>query len=377
MRLGVGLLGAGWMGEALLARFVERDDVEVRGLCQRNSDTARATLKAHGLDDSLWTADAQQILDDPSIGAVVVCTPNALHGAQAIAALEAGKHVFCEKPAATRFDEWFRQIELATARPDQVTFVDYILAFDAMERRLRAMVDSGSFGTIKQIQVNYRHPVNIAGDKAWKLRADVIGDAVGMGIIHALWAMLHAMESQARPVAVFAHSAPARSRPFEVDPIWTIQVRFDNGATGICLGDIDSGVGYDAYHHLSGTDGAFVFDSLAERERQIRYRSHEVGDGTHWVWPLDAARCASEGVGERAWDAGTDTPSSGDVWKHQTAAAVAHFVECIHDQRPSPLSFEATRSVAEVGWAALWSAATGREIELPLDVESARAFFAG
>lgn len=372
--IGVGMVGAGWMGQALLARLAECEGVEVRGLCQRDQAAAATALDACGLSPALWTHDYGALLADPGIDAVFVCTPNALHGPQSIAALEAGKHLFCEKPAATRFEHHLRQIELDAQHPGLTTFVDYILWFDPMELELRRLVATGALGTIKQIQVNYRHPVNIEGTKAWKLRADTIGDAIGMGIIHALWAMLHAMEPQAQPVTVFATSSPARSRPFEVDPIWTIQVGFDNGATGICLGDIDGGVGYDAYHALSGTEGAFVFDSLVESAQKVRYRSASL-TGDRQVWPLDAARCQREGLGELAWDPATATPDSGDVWRHQTAEAVAHFVACVQRGVKSPLGLLASRTVAELGWAALMSAAVRAPVSLPLDLEHARSHF--
>lgn len=374
MTLGVGVVGAGWMGGILLKRLAERSDVEVRGLCQRSREKAVAVLGPLGLDERLWTDDYARLLADPAIDAVFLCGPNAHHGPQAIAALESGKHVFCEKPCATRFSEFRRQLELAERHPELITFVDYILHFDEMEQRLRQLVADGAFGTLTQVQVNYRHPVNIAGDKAWKLRGDLMGDAIGMGIVHALWAMLNAKAPQARPSGVFASSRAGLVREFDDDPIWNIHVEFGDGATGTCLGNIESGVGYDAYHGLFGTEGAFVFDSLADRPLKVRYRSaHLSGDA--WVYPLDVERCRRDGFAELAWPTDSSTPDSGDVVNHQTAACVAHFVECVKAGAPSPLSFVASRTVAELGWAARIAAAERRLVPLPLDMDAAEAFF--
>ena len=373
-RIGVGFVGAGWMGGVQLKRLGERDDVEVLALVEPNAERGRAALAAAGLPTDRLVADYAAIIANPAIDAVWLVSPNSFHGAQAIAALEAGKHVFCEKPAATRFGEFRREMDLARARPDLITFVDYILHFDTFEQRLRRLVEEGAFGQLTQVQVNYRHPVNIVGDKTWKLGHTVGGDAVGMGIIHSLYVIVSIMQPQARPVGVFATSTPARVRPFEDDPIWNILVRFDNGATGFCFGNIDSANGYDAYHSVYGSKGALIFDSLADRPQKVRMWS-EGQAGGKWFYPLDPDRCRRDGAADLAWPADTTTPDSGDVVHHQTAECVGHFIECVKAGRPSPLGFIESAPVAEVAWAALQSAASGKEVKLPLDYDAAEKFF--
>lgn len=371
-KIHVGLVGGGWMGSTLLARLAEREDVVVAGLCGRNEGRARDTLVGLGLSPELYRADYDALLATADLDAVVLAAPNHLHGPQAIAALQAGKHVFCEKPAANRYDEFLQQIALEQNHPELITFVDYLLYFDTFQERLRRMVAEDELGQISQIQVNYRHPVNIAGDKAWKLSRDIMGDAIGMGVIHALSAMVYIMASQAQPIRVYATSRPAQVRPFEPDPIWNIQIEFDNGASGFCFGNIDNSNGYDAYHNLQGSEGALVFDSGLDRPQKVRYWSEKTTGGK-WVYPLDTARCASEGV--EPWPADTTTPDSGDVVEHQTGNCVGHFIEHIHAGTPSPLSFVNSKPIADIGWAAQMSAAQGCPIDLPLDEEVARAFF--
>ena len=73
------------------------------------------------------------------------------------------------------------------------------------------------------------------------------------------------------------------------------------------------------------TEGAFVFDSLLEREQKVRYWSAEATGG-RWIRPLDPARCETEGDASLAWPSDLSTPDSGDVIHHQTAEAVAHFL---------------------------------------------------
>jgi predicted dehydrogenase len=367
--IGIGFVGAGWMGSTLLKRLVERDDVHIVALCGRTRDKAEAVLKDLGLSTNLFTDDYEAMLQNPEVQAVFICSPNGSHGKQSIKALEAGKHVFCEKPCATKYSDYLKQIELERANPHLITFVDYLLNFDTMETQLKQRVADGEFGQVTQIQVNYRHPVNIDGDKRWKLSKDEMGDAIGMGIIHSLSVMVNLMASQAKPVSVFARGQQAIVRPFEPDAIWSIMVGFDNAATGVCLGNIDTANGYDAYHNIQGSEGAFIFDSQLDRPQKIRMWSDHTTEGK-WIYPLDPERCATEGAS--AWPEDTTTPDSGDVMNHQTQHCVAHFIECIKTGTPSPLSFAHSAAIAEIGWAALISAQTDRPVKLPLNEEHAR-----
>lgn len=373
-KINIGFVGAGWMGSCQLQRITERTDAEVVSLFEKNTERGKEVLTRFGLSEDLLVHEYETLVKNPDIDAIWIVSPNSFHGPQSIAALEAGKHVFCEKPASTTFDDHCRQIELSEKHPHLITFVDYILYFDAMEQRLRTMVEEGQFGEITQIQVNYRHPVNIAGDKVWKLDQSIMGDAIGMGINHAISVMVFAMASQATPIAVYATSQNPRVRGFEADPLYNILIKFDNGATGFCFGNIDSGNGYDAHHNLFGTKGSFVFDSQTDREHKVRYWSEQATGGA-WVWPLDRARCKAEGVEALAWPEDTTTPDSGDVVEHQTSECVGHFIECIKKDAQSPLSFVNTQLIAEIGWAAQISAATGKEIALPLNQQKAKEFF--
>ncbi len=357
------------MGSVQLKRLTERDDVEVVALFEVNKERGTEVLKNVGLSPSLLVSDYYDIINNKDIDAIWLVSPNSFHAPQAIAAMKACKHVFSEKPAATTFSDFCKEIELERANPKLITFVDYILYFDSMEHHLRDMVSKGEFGDITQIQINYRHPVNITGDKVWKLNKNIMGDAIGMGINHAISVMIFAMAPQAKPVSVYASSTPAKVRGFEVDPIWAITIHFDNGATGFCFGNIDNGNGYDAFHNFYGTEGAFIFDSQIDRPYKVRYWSNKTTNGK-WIRPLDKSNS-----GELAWPDDTTTPDSGNVVEHQTGAAVGHFIDCVKNKTKSPLSFVNSQIIAEIGWAAQMSAKLKQPVSLPLDWTEAKKFF--
>jgi len=360
-QIGIGFVGAGWMGSTLMQRIAERGDCRIAALHQRSAENAMRALDELGLDPQLYTPDFNSMIADPAVEAVFLCSPNSSHGPQSIAALEAGKHVFCEKPCATTHADFCRQLQLARGNPQLITYVNYLMNFDSMEQRVLNMVKSGNFGTITQVQVNYRHPINITGDKEWKLKGDIMGDAIGMGIIHALSVMLNIMDANgSKPTSVFATSNNNSTRGFEIPAIYNIQIGFDNGATGFCFGNVDQANGYDAYHNIHGTNGGLIFDSYLDRPDKIRLWSNATTAG-EWIYPLDPGRCPEANL----WPPDTTTPDSGDVVKHQTGACVDHFINCLKTGEQSFLSFENSAPTAEIGWAALQSSESGKPVLLP------------
>jgi predicted dehydrogenase len=360
--IGIGFVGAGWMGSTLMQRIVERSDCHIAALHQRSAKNAGQALEELGLDTRIYTPGFESMLANPDVKAVFLCSPNSSHGPQSLAAMEAGKHVFCEKPCATSHEDFLQQLLLAKAKPELITYVNYLMNFDTMEERILDMVRDGDFGTITQIQVNYRHPINITGDKAWKLSAEIMGDAIGMGIIHALSVMMNIMAANdSHPVSVFATCNESSTRGFQTPAIYNIQVTFDNGATGFCFGNVDQANGYDAYHNIHGTDGGLIFDSYLDRPNKVRLWSKVATEG-QWVYPLDPTRCPPA----NHWPAQTTTPDSGDVVEHQTGACVEHFINCIKTGEQSFLSFENSAPTSEIGWAALQSSQSGKPVSLPM-----------
>ncbi len=374
-KIGIGFVGAGWMGSALLRKLVQREDVKIWSLHQRSKKKALKILQELGLEKNCYEPRFTSLLENPKIEAIFICSSNEAHGPQAIAAQKAGKHVFCEKPCATSFTDFCQQIELENSNPNQVTYVDYLMNFDSLEKQIQGMVQRGDFGTITQIQVNYRHPVNISEDKVWKLSATQIGDAIGMGIIHSFSVMLNIMLAQgAKPVSVYASNSSIHTRPFEIPALWNLHIAFSNGGTGFCFGNIDQANGYDAYHNIHGTSGGLIFDSYLNFQQKIRFWSLQSTKGK-WVYPLDPDRCMLDGMEEHVWPAETTTPDSGDVMSHQTGACLEHFLNCITSGKQSFLSFANSAVVAELGWAAQISAARNLPVTLPLDWQDASYFF--
>ena len=105
--IGVGLIGTGYMGKchalawmAVRAAFGDGPVVRRVSLCEVEEGLARRRAEEFGFERS--TADWKELATDPAVDVVSITTPTGLHAPMAIAALEAGKHVWCEKPMRRR-----------------------------------------------------------------------------------------------------------------------------------------------------------------------------------------------------------------------------------------------------------------------------------
>jgi hypothetical protein len=121
--VGLGLVGCGRFGAAILEAARELPGLAPVAVADRDPDRAAALAAAHRLD----AVDPRRLLDDDRVEVVAVATPPAGHARVALDALAAGRHVFCEKPLATRLEDATAVLR-ATARPGAPRLtVDYVL----------------------------------------------------------------------------------------------------------------------------------------------------------------------------------------------------------------------------------------------------------
>lgn len=146
-RLNVGVIGAGLFGSALLIPALSRTaGVKLAGIATRTGATADHTARKYGFEYA--SADAQELLSDASIDAVVIATPHSTHADLVCRSLEAGKHVFVEKPLCISPDELDRVRQVADAS-DRHLMVGYNRRYSAHARRIRNLVEGqGALATI-------------------------------------------------------------------------------------------------------------------------------------------------------------------------------------------------------------------------------------
>src|SRR5262250_334975 len=148
-KLKTAVFGTGFMGRVHTEGIRRLGNVEVAAIAASSEEKARKFAEEVGVERA--TGDYRTLLSDPQIDAVHVCTPNALHFPMAKAALEAGKHVLCEKPLATTLSEAQQLVDLANKKKlANCTF--HILRFYPMVQHIRRMRETGEMGEIYAVQ---------------------------------------------------------------------------------------------------------------------------------------------------------------------------------------------------------------------------------
>jgi len=112
-RLGVALIGCGGRGPGVAEEFHKMPDAQIVAVCDPDEARAGNAAKRFGVASTRTVSDLRRVLDDKSVDAVIIATPDHWHAPAAILACQAGKHVYVEKPCAHNFHEGRLLVEAA------------------------------------------------------------------------------------------------------------------------------------------------------------------------------------------------------------------------------------------------------------------------
>ncbi|KAF1018829.1 MAG: scyllo-inositol 2-dehydrogenase (NAD(+)) [Pseudomonas sp.] len=154
--LGIGLIGTGFMGRAHAlafnhARAVFELPVTLELAALADADAERAKQCAHAWGFATTHSDWQALIAAPEVDVVAITTPNHLHYPMAMAALAAGKAVYCEKPLAVSLEQ-ARAMRDAARQAGVVTRVGYNYQHNPMIGLARQLIESGELGDIVSFQ---------------------------------------------------------------------------------------------------------------------------------------------------------------------------------------------------------------------------------
>ena len=161
------ILGTGFMGRVHLEAVRRVEFVEAAAIAVRNEEAARKLGASFSL---AAMKDYREILRDPAIDAVHICTPNAQHYSMAKEALQAGKHVICEKPLTTTVAEAEELFSLA-AQQGLRNCVCHNLRYYPMVQQMRRLREAGDLGDILVVQGTYSQDW-LLYDTDWNWRVD-------------------------------------------------------------------------------------------------------------------------------------------------------------------------------------------------------------
>lgn len=147
-----GIIGCGVIAPLHIESFQRRPAVAVKWLCDVAESKARDLAEKYAIPHV--TGDYRAVLDDPEVDCVAICTPHHTHVSLSIAALQAGKHVLCEKPLATRVADLDVLVAAVHEYPRQVFSGVFQHRFDRVYQYARRLVHEGAFGTLLTAHLN-------------------------------------------------------------------------------------------------------------------------------------------------------------------------------------------------------------------------------
>ena len=167
--INIAVVGIGWWGQTLITLMKKSPKFRVVRGVKRNPATVADFAREHGVE---IISDYAEVLRDPNVQAVALCTPHTQHTEQIIAAAEAGKHVFCEKPLSLTRADVMRAID-AVNRKKLVLAVGHERRFEPPILDLMRTIKSGELGTPLQIEANFSQDkfLTLPADN-WRLTGD-------------------------------------------------------------------------------------------------------------------------------------------------------------------------------------------------------------
>ncbi len=327
--LGVALIGSGRMGAFHGATLAQRLPA-ARLVAVADPAPSAAEQLAADLGVSAAYTESAEALADPDVDAVVIAAPARTHADLIVAAAQAGKAVFCEKPAGLSLPELDRAID--AARTAGVAFqVGFNRRFAPDWAAARALLDDGTLGTPRLLRSVTRDP---GGFDPARVAPDTIFNET---LIHD-FDSLRFLNPGADAVEVYA-TADAL-----VEPDWrdrglldtaVVTVRFDNGAVGVAEACFEASYGYDVRAEVFGSGGMA-----------------SIGDGrrTRLIFSGSAGRVV-------------ETPRSDqELMADAYVAELAAFVDAVRTGTPTPVTGEDARAALAIALAAATSVRVGRPV---------------
>lgn len=209
------VIGVGFIGTAHVEALRRLNYVEVDAIAD---DTPQIAEKASQLGVKKYFSDYKELLSDPDIESVHICTPNVFHYAMAKDALLAGKHVICEKPLTTTRSEAEELLNLAQQK-GLVHATNFNVRFYPLMHELKYAIEAGDIGNIFSVNGSYLQDwLFFQTDYNWRLEPELSGQSRAVADIGSHWMDLCEFVTGleiTKVMADFATFHPIRKKPLK------------------------------------------------------------------------------------------------------------------------------------------------------------------
>lgn len=279
----VGIIGFGQMGRihAYAYRSIplyydgQPCRIVLKGVCDSNEALARKGVEQAGFEFS--TGDYRELVKRDDIDVINICTPNKMHRDALLAAIENGKHVYCEKPLAFNEAEAAEIVREADAKgiKHQIT-AEY--RFIPAVMKAREMIDKGFVGRLFHVRGVYLHSgyIDPRRPREWRMQKDVIGGGVlvdlGPHLLDIIHYLVGDIESVSATMETFFKERPLPENPavmgkVEVEDALAAVLRMKSGGLGtVEFSRVATGAEDEMRFEIHGQNGALSFNLMQPNE---------------------------------------------------------------------------------------------------------------
>jgi len=290
--IGVGVIGTGFMGKAHSIAYSASASVFGTGLRPRleivcDLSPMRAEERATDLGFSRYTDKWQEVVNDPNVQLISVCTPNDTHAEISIAALKAGKHVWCEKPMSTSLADSTEMAQTAASSSAQ-TIIGYNYTKNPAVTHAARLIESGAIGRVSGFFCRY--DVDNEADEArpwsWRMARASSGTGANGDVLSHVISVAHYLTGStiSRVVGDIAVVHEERQDPdnqgqtkkVDNDDMVSALVHFENGVHGhIGASRVTWGRKCGLRWEVHGTKGTICYDQERLNEIQLFTRQDD------------------------------------------------------------------------------------------------------
>jgi len=373
--LGVGVVGFGFMGKIhcygyrSLPLLYDPPPARTRlvAVCTAHEETARRAAQQAGFEQA--TTDYRRVLDNPAVDIVHVCTPNASHRELCVAALEAGKHVYCDKPLARTVAEAEAIVAAADRTAGSKHQMTFQYRFLPATLRAKQLIDEGFLGRLFSYRAAYLHAgyIDPTRPMSWRLDKAASGGGALLDLgSHIIDLMRHLCGDVARVSArcqTFIAQRPTPdggSAKVEVDDLTLMQVELADGALGtIEASRLATGTNDDLTFDIHGDQGALRFSLMDPNWLHAYDQREPSGD-----YGGSRGFKAIEAVQRYPKPAALPGPKLSVGWVRSHIACLCHFLTCVVEDRPARPSLHDGLAVQRIMAAAYASSRAGHWVDL-------------
>ena len=249
--LRVGVIGTGMIGQDHIRRMTHvLAGVQVTAVTDVNAEAAQKVAASIG---ATVHATGEELIADPGVDAVVVCSWGPTHEQYVLASIAAGKPVFCEKPLATTQEACLRIVDAEVAHGSRLVQVGYMRRYDAAYRALKKVLDAGTIGAPLMMHCAHR---NASVPSFYEKQMAIVDTAV-----HEIDMVRWMFGAEIAATRVLVPRKSGNGGELQ-DPLFLI-LEMDNGVIVDVEISVNVRYGYDIRGEILGEDGTAALGELS------------------------------------------------------------------------------------------------------------------